>query len=176
MSKRTLTDEEKRLWLEVNRDTKRTHPVEKKVSLEAPTPSQPTIEIKAPARAVKSEKGGEPPLGTTIHRKVKRKIQSNRLPIEGRLDLHGYTQDEAHQALQHFLSQAYQRGHKLVLVITGKGSMKKEDRPRGILKEKVPHWLQNRALFPHVLSIDTANPKDGGSGALYVFLRKSAPT
>ena len=93
------------------------------------------------------------------------------MEIDARLDLHGMTQARAHSALSGFIAASYNAGCRCVLVITGKGS-KDGERKTGVLKENVPLWLCEMPNSPVVLKFMTAQPKDGGSGALYVYLRR----
>jgi len=86
---------------------------------------------------------------------------------EGRLDLHGMTQEEAFNALHRFLRRAVAEEKKNVLVITGKGL-----REGGVLKRLLPLWLEDPALGKNIRALETAAPKDGGSGAFYIRLRK----
>jgi DNA-nicking Smr family endonuclease len=81
------------------------------------------------------------------------------------------TQDQAYAALQKFISSCQINGKKFVLIITGKGGMDlgENDRPKGVLKQNVPKWLQ---AFSAVLSIAPALRKHGGDGALYVILKR----
>jgi DNA-nicking Smr family endonuclease len=85
------------------------------------------------------------------------------------LDLHGLTQEEAHRQLDGFLAHAAHAGRRCVLVITGKGVWREES---GILKEMVPRWLNEAPNRGRVLAIATAQPRHGGSGALYVLLKR----
>lgn len=85
------------------------------------------------------------------------------LQIEGRIDLHGFTLDMAHKALAGFLMQARGRGHRMVLVITGKG---------GTLKRLVPLWLSAPPFAQIIAGLAIAQPKHGGEGALYLYLRR----
>lgn len=99
------------------------------------------------------------------------------MPIEARLDLHGMSQIQAHHALERFILRCHARGMRCVLLVTGKGTPRAsstgtDDRKTGILKQKVPEWLREGALYDLVLKIETARPKDGGEGALYVLLRR----
>jgi DNA-nicking Smr family endonuclease len=96
------------------------------------------------------------------------RLKRGRHPIEARLDLHGLTQAEAHRALAAFLRNARAADKRCVLVITGRGSA-----GGGVLKSAVPRWLDEPGFRPHVLAIATAQPRDGGSGALYVMLRRT---
>ncbi|MDP3371518.1 MAG: Smr/MutS family protein [Candidatus Paracaedibacteraceae bacterium] len=81
--------------------------------------------------------------------------------IEGRIDLHGCTRAEAESALSRFFNWAQTSGVHFVLVITGKG---------GVLKELAPFWFDHHPEF--VVSFNTAQPKDGGTGAFYVHVRR----
>ncbi|HXP12299.1 MAG TPA: Smr/MutS family protein [Stellaceae bacterium] len=98
------------------------------------------------------------------------KLKRGQMAIEARLDLHGQTQDEAHRALSVFIVRAQAQGRRLALVITGKGR-----EGRGVLRESVPRWLNEPALRGRVLALAAAQPRDGGSGALYVLLRRIQP-
>ncbi len=84
-------------------------------------------------------------------------------------------QREAHGALRSFLARAQERGHKHVLVITGKGGRRETDGSfeRGVLNREVPRWLAEAEFRNCVLSFTPAGKRHGGEGALYVRLRKS---
>ena len=125
-----------------------------------------------------------PPIADFDRKKAK-KIRSGQIEIEGRIDLHGMRQDEAHAALHGFLIRAQGRGQRWVLVITGKGKAGAErdddapfdmtlNRDRGVLKRNVPRWLEEPDLRPLVVSYTSAAISHGGEGALYVHLRKKA--
>lgn len=100
-----------------------------------------------------------------------KKISKGRLEIEARIDLHGLTQREAHDLLYGFLADAWNRGLRLVMVITGKGS---SSRGEGVLKQVVPHWFSTPLFRIYVSSYENAARHHGGQGALYVRLRRSA--
>jgi DNA-nicking Smr family endonuclease len=123
-----------------------------------------------------------PPLSDLDRRKA-RKIGSGKVEIEGRIDLHGMRQAEAHAALRRFLMRAYAEGRRWLLVITGKGAplRRGEDdgglvgvRPdeRGVLKRNVPRWLEEPELRAIVVGFTAAAIRHGGEGALYVQLRR----
>lgn len=97
------------------------------------------------------------------------------MPIEGRIDLHGMTQAQAHAALQRFIVASRAMDRRLVLVITGKGWDPMASRPEhavGVLRRSVPRWLDTPPLSQHVAAITDAHAKDGGTGALYVLLKR----
>lgn len=132
------------------------------------TPALPTIAPRAPRRA--------PPLAD-LDRRTKQKIQRGHLGIERRIDLHGMTQADAHAALRGFLRQAHAEDLRLVLVVTGKGERSRADpyREGGVLKRVVPHWLRELDLRTIVLGFELAGAAHGGSGALYIRLRRRRP-
>lgn len=77
------------------------------------------------------------------------------------------TQDAAWRRLVSTIERAHRDGKRALLVITGKGSS-----GGGVLRTTVPRWLTEAPLKPLVLAHAPAQPKDGGSGALYVLLRR----
>jgi DNA-nicking Smr family endonuclease len=102
-----------------------------------------------------------------IDRANAERLKRGRRAIEARLDLHGLTQIEAHQALARFIAFSRFTGRRCVLVITGHGRFS-----GGVLKEAVPRWLHEAEMRRHVLAIAPAQPQHGGTGALYVLLRR----
>ena len=104
-----------------------------------------------------------------VDKRTAARLRRGQLPIEGRLDLHGLTQAEAHRELGDFLAAAQEDGRRCVLVITGKGGRAGAS---GVLRAEVPEWLNGAEMRPHVLSFCHAAPRHGGLGALYVLLRR----
>ncbi len=149
------------------------------VKVKAPPPVKPEWSAKTPARI----KPANPPLDDFEIRRARR-LGSGRLPIEARLDLHGLRQEEAHTELVRFLLAAQGNGLKHVKVITGKGAADPDagarpfslfdDNRRGVLRESVPRWLSDRDCRPLVVSFTEAGRTHGGSGALYIQIRKKA--
>ena len=103
-------------------------------------------------------------------------IRKGKIAPEARTDLHGMTLAEAHPALIGFILNAHARGHRLVLVITGKGKMTPAPGPvaarKGVLKRQVPIWLSLAPLNGLVQQVTDAHARHGGGGALYVYLRR----
>ncbi len=94
-------------------------------------------------------------------------LAKGRRNIDGRIDLHGMTQDRARKALFEFLQSSQRYDRRIVLVITGKG-----DEGRGVLRRMVPQWLSLPAFLPLVNGWREAHIGHGGEGALYVRLRR----
>jgi DNA-nicking Smr family endonuclease len=175
---RRLSSDDIALWDGVTRSVrplrKRTRTVE--TIVEAVEPPMPTGTPKrtAAASAVSPPPPPapkKPPAIAPLDRKAKQKIARGRAAIDGRLDLHGHTQAEAHDALLRFLRRVQGRGGRVVLVITGKGGRGEND--RGVLKRAVPLWLVLPEFRELVIGFDAAAIPHGGEGALYVRLRKT---
>lgn len=190
MSRRRLSDEETTLWQGVIRSisplrrsskrkpTSAAAETEKPPAKARPASVHKSISNKSISKAVSvapslPPKAPAPPQPAPLGRKLKQRIARGTHAIDGRLDLHGYTQAEAHGALLQFLHRRQARGAKLVLVITGKGV--RGDDPfaeRGVLKRMVPLWLGLPEFRSLVIGFETASIGHGGEGALYVTLRK----
>jgi len=98
------------------------------------------------------------------------KLRRGKLPIEGRLDLHGMTQDQAHSALLRFIDNGYAHGKRCVSIITGKGTQL--NGKIGVLRQQVPHWLNQPGLRSKIIAFTYAPKSEGGEGALYVLLKR----
>jgi len=122
-----------------------------------------------------------PELNAFDPRNVK-KLKRGKIEIDARIDLHGMRQAEAHAALIQFIHGSAAMGRRWVLVITGKGlpSRSRDDDaerqfgevPRGVLKRNVPMWLSEPEVRGLIVSFTEAAVEHGGSGALYVHLRR----
>lgn len=122
----------------------------------------------------------EPPPLAEFDRRRARRIATGQIAIDARIDLHGMRATEARAALRSFIFGCHARGHRNLLVITGKGDDgDRRDRPfelfeqpgRGVLKRSVPGWLAEPDLRSVVVSFTQAHARHGGEGALYVQLR-----
>lgn len=105
-----------------------------------------------------------------IDKRQGERFRRGQMAIEGKIDLHGRTQAEAHDALQHFIERAYKAGKRQLLVITGKGMTQSKS---GILKTNVPRWLNEAPMRRLILAISQARPEHGGEGALYILLKRA---
>jgi len=96
---------------------------------------------------------------------TQRKLKRGTINLEARLDLHGYTVDEATTAISRWVAHHQARGHKNGIIIHGKGGKLSET---SILKQLTSQLLQ---AHPSVLAYHSAQPKHGGTGAVYVVLK-----
>ncbi|HEX9465172.1 MAG TPA: Smr/MutS family protein [Alphaproteobacteria bacterium] len=110
-----------------------------------------------------------PPPNPGIDRRTAERLRKGAMEIDRRLDLHGLTEADAHAALDRFVRQAWRDGLRVLLIITGKGSVRDGG---GVLRRNLPRWLASGEHGPRVLRIESAQPRHGGSGAYYVLLRR----
>ena len=178
-----LSPEDRELWSKVARTATPLGPDRLKTleTLENKTgtakPKQPVpvphTETAIPAPKKSARPAAPLPLHQLEHR-YRRKIIRGARSIDARIDLHGLYQHEAHDRLRNFLYGAQAQGHKIVLVITGKGGRSDPAgmAERGILRRIVPQWLAMPDMRSVVLGYEEAHATHGGSGALYVRIRR----
>lgn len=102
-----------------------------------------------------------------LSQKVFRQLRKGRYTIEAEADLHGLTAPQAKLHLREFICESAKYELDCVRVIHGKGLGSGPGGP--VLKSKVQQWL---AQWNEVLAFVTALASDGGSGAIYVLLRR----
>ncbi len=184
--RRGLSYEDRVLWTTVAKSIKPLRAAAKNVAddsgevlPEAPKPpaKQPP-KFKKPVMAQKTfappvaAKPVAPPLEpkmAPLTRRMKARVAKGKHAIDARLDLHGFTQHEAHSVLLRFLRNANDRDARLVLVITGKG----RGGEIGVLRRQVPQWLGLPEFRALVVGFEDASIGHGGEGALYVRVRRS---
>ncbi len=99
-----------------------------------------------------------------------RRLRRGHLPVERELDLHGKTSHEARELLTEFLRDCSRSGVRVVRIVHGKGLGSRNKIP--VLKGKINYWLRQR---DQVLAFCSARPVDGGTGAVYVLLKRARP-
>lgn len=98
------------------------------------------------------------------------KLQNRQYSPEAHIDLHGLNAEQAYHNLIAFFRNSYQRGLRTVLVVTGKGRNSINGMP--ILRNKVQEWFTKDPFRRVIIAFCTAKQEDGGTGALYVLIRK----
>jgi DNA-nicking Smr family endonuclease len=105
-----------------------------------------------------------------IDARLLRSLRRGDFSIQARLDLHGMTQAEAKTAVDRFLTDSRRTGKRCVLIVHGRGLNSQDQIP--VLKERIRVWLAQKSIGKTVLAFATARPQDGGTGAVYVLLRR----
>lgn len=104
---------------------------------------------------------------TGIQNSVFRKLKSGAYRISDELDLHGTSLKQAKKILVYYLQEAVQFEGCCIRIVHGKGNRSGDNKP--VLKTHINHWLTEH---DRVLAFHSAKPKDGGTGALYVLLKR----
>jgi len=189
-----LNDEDRKVWQQVSETAeplkKRPQPLRRPKSagktnpLPAQNPETKTKPFPTPSYTTRQTAGSYLPPALGVDKAMKRKLGRGQMPIDARLDLHGKTRAAAHELLKSFLITARSRGHRTVLVITGKGDKSiarhtlhsfdviHTPERTGVLMRCVPQWLSESGCRELIVGYQPAHPKHGGGGALYVRLRR----
>jgi DNA-nicking Smr family endonuclease len=183
--KRDLTEEERELFETTLEDAKPLRRMssrprkKKKIAPAAPVPEPPEPDPR-PAAIVRRHTVGID--GNTADR-----LRRGLIAPQAHLDLHGLSERDAHRALVTFVRSARARKLRLILIVTGKGDrmggrgsddnsfdLGLEMQMRGILRLMTPRWLREPGLSELIADVREAHGRHGGSGALYVYLRKQS--
>jgi DNA-nicking Smr family endonuclease len=106
-----------------------------------------------------------------VDRNTMRRLKRGLIPVQDHIDLHGLTQKDAEVRVREFLTKSQTRGLQCVLIVHGRGLNSPDSIP--VLKERLPVWLNRGPARKIVKAFSSARPYDGGTGAIYVLLRKS---
>ncbi len=173
---RRLTRDEREIWDRLRRSVRPLRASEaerEQAPARGPAPGADAAErasrpaVKAAASRPSPASG--PPLAR-LEDRARRRLARGLTDVDARIDLHGMRQERAFAALMSFLRHAQMRGHRLVLVITGRGREGGEG--KGVLRQGVPAWLARPEVRDLILGIEEAGRRHGGSGALYVRIRR----
>ena len=106
---------------------------------------------------------------------IEKKIRHEKIK---KIDLHGYTIEDANKAIESFIEKCFNEKVSKIIVITGKGLRSKSvenpyiSKDLSILKYSVPEFIENnKSLLQFIIEISDANIEDGGSGAFYIHLK-----
>ncbi|MCP4598218.1 Smr/MutS family protein [Neptuniibacter sp.] len=102
-----------------------------------------------------------------VQLRLLKRLKQGHIPWEQGLDLHGYTVDQARDQLSNFIFDARRRNNRCVLIVHGKSHS--SGNQQALIKSYVNEWLKR---LNGVLAFCSAQARDGGSGALYVLLKR----
>jgi len=105
----------------------------------------------------------------------KKKLRNEKIK---KIDLHGFTIEEANKAIEQFIQKCFDENVTKIIVITGKGLRSKNvenpylSKDLSILKYSVPEFIENdKSLAKFIIESTDAKIEDGGSGAFYIYLK-----
>ncbi len=98
------------------------------------------------------------------------KLRCGEFSYQDFVDLHGLNKSEAREKVARFLHESVRKGYRCVLIVHGRGLHSDNKEP--VLKSYIKSWLCRGHIGRMVLAFSSARPCDGGTGALYVLLRK----
>lgn len=166
-----LPEEDLALWRQVAGSAKPLpgkEPRKDKPAEPAAAPPPPPKPRARPAEPMPAPAELTPGARADVDKRTADRLKRGKLPIEARLDLHGMTQEEALTELAGFLARVQSAGKRCVLVITGKGA----GREGGVLRRQLPQWLNQPDNRARIVAFSSAQPRDGGHGAVYVLLKR----
>lgn len=104
-----------------------------------------------------------------INTRLFQRLKAGRISTQAHLDLHGQNALQARARLLNFMRSQYINSRKCVLIITGRGKNSPLGAP--VLRNEIQLWLTREPLKRIVLAFCSAQPRHGGTGALYVLMR-----
>ena len=177
--KHALKEEDHRLWAISTQDVRRIHPPDTVQKL-PPIQGKITLEtLRPPTHSAATTPPRPSQSSTQIDANLKKKMTRGDLDLDGKIDLHGLTLDQAHRQFMTFIKHHIHRGSRFLLVITGKGRNRESNGEnsgdhdnRGVIRKNMPHWCNDSSLKPHILQTSPAHSRHGGTGATYILLRR----
>ncbi len=178
---RPLDPDEKALW---HRVTATVRPIARRTAktsspiAEAPLPAVKTRGRVPPARVpAATPVSQQKPLADSLDGGWDRRLRRGTTQPDWTIDLHGHTLDSARRLLDNALDQALAEGVRMILLITGKpprdGDRDIDGRPRrGLIRASVATWLESSRHAGRIAAVRNAHPRHGGTGALYIILRR----
>ena len=103
--------------------------------------------------------------------RVVKRLRRGVYSVQANLDLHGMDLVTAREATRGFIIASMREGHRCIRVVHGKGMHSKSAGP--VIKEHIKHWLTGGTVGRCVLAFTSTPRGDGGTGAIYVLLRRS---
>jgi DNA-nicking Smr family endonuclease len=167
---RKLSTDERALWRRVVESVRPIHQVAADAKeAAAPAAPEPRQAKQAPAPAPAPARKAAP--GTTLDGSWDRRLSRGLAQPDAILDLHGHNLATAYALLDDRLERAIASGARLLLLITGKPRVAGAEK-RGAIRAAVGDWLAASRHAADIAAVRNAHPRHGGTGALYIVLRK----
>ena len=181
MAERPLSADEAQLWARVMASVR---PL-RATALAAPRPAErapvavqsTSLPPVAPPPVAKQVPPRPRLSGMTLDGSWDRQIARGAVVPDSTLDLHGHTLHSAYTLLDHGIDRALARGDRVLLLVTGKPPRTGSERPhaRGAIRAAVADWLAASRHADRIAAVRGAHPRHGGTGALYLVLRRPRP-
>jgi DNA-nicking Smr family endonuclease len=187
VAERRLSPDESALWARVMATVRpmAARPAPKNRPEQPPVPADPLAPARKPAGRVPPPRPA--PAAPVTQRPVAqdatldggwdRRLSRGMIQPDATVDLHGHTLASAHGLLDGALERSIARGDRIILLITGKPPRPESERPhaRGAIRAAVGDWLHASRHADSIAAVRGASPRHGGSGALYIVLRRPRP-
>lgn len=183
--RRALTPDEAALWKRVIASVTPIHAraQPRPASPEPPPPSAPDpkpaprFKGRVPPPAMPKPAQRKQGAANTLDGSWDRRLSRGLVSPESSIDLHGHSLSAAYDRLDLGLDRAIARGDRVLLLITGKPPRPESERPhsRGAIRAAVGDWLASSRHADRIAAVRGAHPRHGGSGALYIVLRRATP-
>lgn len=167
---RRLSAEEQALWSRVVESVRPLHSLKATPPPETKAAAPRLAPRPAPAKAVAAP-ARKPGPGVTLDGSWDKRLARGAVAPDSTLDLHGHNLDTAWVALDRKLEQAIAQGARMLLLITGKPPSEAKGK-RGAIRAAVDDWLHVSRHAGDIAAVRGAHPRHGGTGALYIILRK----
>lgn len=173
MPGRLLHPDEAALWAQVMRNVRPLRALTAPAAVLPVTRAVPTKAVKA-APPLPPPPTGKTTPGVTLDGGWDRRISKGMVSPDRSIDLHGHTLSSAHALLDEGLERAIRGGDRVLLLVTGKPPRPESERPhaRGAIRAAVADWLAASRHAGHIAAVRGAHPRHGGTGALYIVLRR----
>lgn len=173
MAGRSLSPEESAIWEKVAATVRR---VDGRAELPLPRRQEPIPKISsrnAMLEETSARASTPPPVSDTLDGGWDRRLRRGVVVPDRTIDLHGHTLASAHNVLDHALERAVADHVRVLLVITGKPPRDPAPHRRGLIRAAIGDWLGSSRHAGRIAAVRNAHPRHGGSGALYVILRRA---
>jgi DNA-nicking Smr family endonuclease len=176
---RGLSPDEAALWRKVAETVTPLHPVRtpaapKPVITPEPEPAPPPKRIRgrvpAPALPPPPPTPQRPMTSNGLDGGWDKKLARGTIAPDVTIDLHGMTLNTAHARLNGGIAQALAMGSRVILLIAGKP--RPHDENRGLIRARLIDWLAHSPHAGRIAAVRPASPRHGGSGAVYIVLRR----
>jgi len=166
---RKLNPDEAALWKQVARTIR---PLKSADSAIGSSGTEPPPVLLDPIPQVRPSSKRSLALGDGLDGGWERRLRAGSIEPDRTLDLHGITMDSAWTAIDRLLDRAWTSRHRVVLLVTGRERPDSEAGGRGRIRAAVRDWLAASRHAPHIAAVRTAHRRHGGSGSLYIILRR----